>query len=28
MMDYNIGATEVATYAVKKMDLDYFGEDE
>ncbi len=28
MMDYNIGATEVATYTVKKMDLDYFGEDE
>jgi restriction system protein len=28
MIDYGIGVTEVATYSVKKADLDYFGGDE
>jgi len=28
MIDYGIGVTEVATYTVKKADLDYFGEDQ
>lgn len=27
MMDYGIGVTEVARYAVKKIDLDYFDEE-
>lgn len=27
MMDYSIGVTEVATYVVKKVDLDYFEEE-
>jgi len=27
MIDHGIGVTEIATYAVKKIDLDYFGED-
>lgn len=26
MMDFNVGVTEVATYVVKRVDLDYFGE--
>ncbi|MBZ4400963.1 restriction endonuclease [Myxococcus sp. AS-1-15] len=28
MIDHGVGVTEVATYTVKKLDLDYFGEDE
>jgi restriction system protein len=28
MIDYGIGVAEVATYTVKKADLDYFGEDQ
>jgi len=28
MIDHGIGVTEIATYTVKKMDLDYFGEEE
>ncbi|MEO8606928.1 MAG: restriction endonuclease [Chloroflexota bacterium] len=28
MIDYGIGVAEVATYIVKKADLDYFGEDQ
>ena len=28
MIDFGIGVTEVATYSVKKADLDYFGEDQ
>ncbi len=28
MMDHGVGVTEVATYTVKRMDLDYFGEEE
>ena len=27
MIDHGIGVAEVATYTVKKMDLDYFGEE-
>ncbi len=27
MIDHNIGVTEVASYVVKKADLDYFGEE-
>ena len=28
MIDYGIGVTEVASYTVKKADLDYFGEEQ
>jgi restriction system protein len=27
MIDYNIGVTELATYAIKRLDNDYFGEE-
>jgi restriction system protein len=27
MIDHGIGVTEVRTYSVRKMDLDYFGEE-
>ena len=27
MIDHGVGVAEVATYIVKKMDLDYFGEE-
>jgi len=27
MIDYDIGVTEVARYAVKRIDLDYFEEE-
>jgi restriction system protein len=26
MIDHNIGVTEVTSYTLKKVDLDYFGE--
>jgi restriction system protein len=26
MIDFGVGVTEVASYVVKKVDLDYFGE--
>ena len=28
MIDHGIGVTEVAAYSVRKLDLDYFDEDE
>ena len=28
MMDHGVGVIEVATYAVRKMDYDYFGDEE
>ncbi len=28
MIDHGVGVTEVATYTVKKLDLDYFGDEE
>lgn len=27
MIDHSIGVTEVSTYVIKKVDLDYFGDE-
>ena len=28
MIDFGVGVSDVATYTLKKVDIDYFGEDE